>query len=372
MKCLLAALLCLAGPAGAIPPPLPPPNPADPVMQRVVAAGDKYGLRANLTLTIAAGPDDASGYWGRETHGWLTTSGYTQGGGEGCNNCPGIWRYASVTKQIAAVLVMQEVEAGRVRLDAPIGSYLARERRTRLGRVTVRQLLQHVSGAVDAESGAKSVDGFPVRYLRTPGIVANDDLCHGPPSRPGTFHYNNCDYELAGEVLTAVTGKSFAELLEERIARPLQLNLHLAKPGDANGQPGYIDGKPDDWIDVGRFGAAAGVVGYWGDLILFDQALMDGRLLKAASLDELWRGEPRYGYAALGAWSFPAPLAGCSGPQRIIERRGEVGGVQVRNFILPERRIALTVFTARPADFGEIWQGKGLSYDLLSAAACPA
>jgi hypothetical protein len=85
----------------------------------------------------------------------------------------------------------------------------------------------------------------------------------------------------------------------------------------------------------------------------------------------MWRGEPKLGYAALGAWSFPSTLRGCAGPVRLVERRGAIGGVQVRNVIAPEKGRVLIVFTNdEGVDFGEVWQGKGLSHDLLSAALC--
>ena len=57
---------------------------------------------------------------------------------------------------------------------------------------------------------------------------------------------------------------------------------------------------------------------------------------------------------------------------RIIERRGAIGGVQVRNFIMPELGIAMALFGDQAEfDFGEVWQGKGFSYDMLSLAVCP-
>jgi hypothetical protein len=45
----------------------------------------------------------------------------------------------------------------------------------------------------------------------------------------------------------------------------------------------------------------------------------------------------------------------------------------VRNVLAPSRGIAVIAFanTTR-AEFGEVWQGKGLTHDLLNAALCPA
>jgi hypothetical protein len=54
-----------------------------------------------------------------------------------------------------------------------------------------------------------------------------------------------------------------------------------------------------------------------------------------------------------------------------VERRGDLGGIQVRNILAPGLGRAMAVFTNdATVDFGEIWQGQGLTYDLLSAALC--
>jgi D-alanyl-D-alanine carboxypeptidase len=45
--------------------------------------------------------------------------------------------------------------------------------------------------------------------------------------------------------------------------------------------------------------------------------------------------------------------------------------VQVRNYIMPERNIVLIAMTNRDdIEFGELWQGQGLGFELLSLAAC--
>ena len=103
-----------------------------------------------------------------------------------------------------------------------------------------------------------------------------------------------------------------------------------------------------------------------------DAALMRGDLLGEEALTEMWDGDPALGFMALGQWVFTVPLKGCEDPVRIVERRGDIGAVQVRNFILPDNDIAVAAFSqAKPFEFGEVWMGQGFSYDLLSAAACP-
>ncbi len=107
------------------------------------------------------------------------------------------------------------------------------------------------------------------------------------------------------------------------------------------------------------------------DLLAFNRALLAGRLVSAASRQAMWTGEPKWGYAALGVWAFTTPIAGCAEPVELVERRGYVGGIQARNIIAPTRGVSVVVFSNQAEfDFGEIWQGRGMSHDLLAAALC--
>ena len=93
--------------------------------------------------------------------------------------------------------------------------------------------------------------------------------------------------------------------------------------------------------------------------------------VSSESAETLWRGEPSLGYVALGAWGFTAPLDGCAEPVRLVERRGIVDGVQTRNLLAPDLGRALILFTPDAGqEFGEIWQGEGLTHDLAAAALC--
>lgn len=286
------------------------------------------------------------------------------------------WRWASVTKQVVAVLVMQEVENGSIDLEAPAIRYLPEVALPGGKAVTVRQLLNHTSGLYDPNGGPAGPDGTPLTYLRSspPPAAGLDPQCLTPSGRAPSagFVYNNCDYVVLGALLEAVTGKPFATLVDERIARPLGLkSLRVLKPGDHDGITGRDGDRTDANVDPGRYGPAANLAGTAADLLKFDRALIDGKLLGPAATKTMWTGDPKLGYAALGQWSYPVKLKGCAEPQQVVERRGQVGYVQVRNLIAPERKIAIVAFADSTApEFGEPWQGKGLTYELLSAALC--
>lgn len=287
----------------------------------------------------------------------------------------GKWRFASVTKQIVATLVMQEVAAGRIDLDKPVATYLPGFKSPNAAKVTVRQLLRHQSGLPNPDDTAAAPDAIPAYDTR--GYTGSRDpltgYCAGPVKGApgGNWEYNNCDYIVAGALLEAVTGQTWQRLVRQRLASPLGMLSTGAFPTPLPVAGGTIASKPDSEIDLTAFDASAGLYGSAFDLWRFDRALMTGKLLPDAQRAEMWDGQEKLGSIALGQWAFSAKLKGCDYPTKIVERRGQIGGVQVRNFILPEWDVVVIVFANRAEqDFGEVWQGKGLSYDLLSAGVC--
>lgn len=304
----------------------------------------------------------------------------------GVRNSPhAVWRWASVTKQLTATIVMQEVEAGRLDIARPVSAYWPDWPQVFSDEVTIRDLLQHTSGLADPnEDGPDFPDGMPTFYrppaaraatLGTMAYAATHYCAEHPRGKPGGgFHYDNCDYIVLGALLERMTGKPFAQLLQERIAAPLGLTLGLFEPGVAPAAHvrGIETGAQGEVLgDLGTYGAAGAVYGTPLALYAFDRALLDHRLLGAAATATMWTGDPKLGAAALGQWQYSVTLAGCTAPVSVVERRGEIGGVAVRNFILPGTGHALVLFTRHGGfDFGEVWQRTGFAYSALSAIGC--
>ena len=264
------------------------------------------------------------------------------------------WRLASITKQVTAVQVMQVVERGRLTLDRS----LEPEFGSSLKGITARMLLQHHSGLANADDTPTEKGQLP-SYYRALGAdkrsrAASHAYCVSLKGTPdAAFAYNNCDYRLLGELIPAL---------------PL-----LGRYGGRT-VPGFVGGKPEPRFNLLSFGAAGALTGTARELFRFDRSLMTGKFLSSAARAELWKPEGGRSYQALGQWVFPATLKGCTAPKRVVQRDGEIGGVQTRNFIFPDDDLIVILFTNRSADdfaIGEVWQGKGFAYDLLSKAACP-
>lgn len=132
-----------------------------------------------------------------------------------------MFRIGSISKTFTWILLMKEVEAGRIRLDRPVNLYLPEKvRLPGKGRdVMVANLLDHSGGFEDRALGQLfEKDPRRVRpldlYLRQerPGRVRAPGLL---PS------YSNFGAALAGEAVSFVSGKTFERRVEDDITVPL-------------------------------------------------------------------------------------------------------------------------------------------------------
>ncbi len=144
--------------------------------------------------------------------------------------------FASVSKTFTAAVVLQLVDEGRLSLDEPVASLLPAYRLD--GRITVRMLLDHTSGLPDfflnpaidtALQGTPDATWTPARswsYVRSKRPV------------PGTvWTYSNSNYLLLGELVTAVTGRTLATEVRQRLLDPLGLSATWYQVAEAPRAP---------------------------------------------------------------------------------------------------------------------------------------
>lgn len=289
-----------------------------------------------------------------------------------------VWRWGSVSKQVTVTLAMQLVDAGQLRLDDTLTARWPGFKVGGAEAITVRHLMQHLSGLVHPDDSPAQSDGIPTFYRRSGPTWQPEALryCAGPTkAAPGErFLYNDCDTLVLAGLLEHMTRQPFAHLLRERLAKPLGLPHLWLNQGRTLAKAVSYDkaGQPVPQPVMPTYGAAGAMEGTARELLAFNRALLAGRLVSEAARQAMWTGEPKWGYAGLGVWGFTVPLAGCAEHQTLVERRGYVGGIQARNILVPARGVSIIVFSNQADfEFGEIWQGQGFSHDLLAAALCP-
>jgi CubicO group peptidase (beta-lactamase class C family) len=126
---------------------------------------------------------------------------------------------ASLSKSVTALAVMQLVDAGRVRLDAPVRDHLPEFTMAddRAAAITVRQLLDQTSGMSDATY--RSFSGPVLHTLQEAAAsMRGARLAADPGSR---FEYHNPNYQVAARVVEVVSGQSFDDYLRQHVFRPL-------------------------------------------------------------------------------------------------------------------------------------------------------
>lgn len=288
------------------------------------------------------------------------------------------WRWASITKQLAAVIAMQEVAKGALDLDAPVTRYWPEWKAPEGAKIRIRDLLLHNSGLPQPDTTPPDADGVPSFYRASAARPeeAAADFCAGPArtAAPAKFDYNNCDTIVLAEVLRRTTGRDFAALLRDRLAAPLGMkSLGLYPLG---GLPGHVlptgeYADLDPLLNMGVYGASGGAYGTIADLWRFDHALLKGDLLPEPARAAMWHSERSNGFYGFQQWIFPAKLAGCDGETQVVERQGQIAGFEHRNYLLPASGRAVIFFSRhRPADYGDPWEGKGFAYDILSKVNC--
>src|SRR3984885_13747704 len=146
-----------------------------------------------------------------------------------------LFRPGSVSKLFTWTAVMQQVEQGKIDLDADVNQYLDFKIPARDGKpVTMRELMQHVAGFEEQAKGIMSEDP------KSPGFEAL--LKQWVPERvfaPGTTPaYSNYGASLAGYIVQRVSGESFDDYLDKHIFAPLDMKYStFRQPLPANLEP---------------------------------------------------------------------------------------------------------------------------------------
>jgi CubicO group peptidase (beta-lactamase class C family) len=138
---------------------------------------------------------------------------------------------ASATKWMTAALVMSVVDEGRLSLDAPVSNYLPAFKGP-ASEVTLRELLAQTSGEGSIEDGVDIRQDPRITLAQSAAQIASRPLVDAPGT---VFKYGGPGFQVAGAAVEAVTGKRWAQLFDDRIARPLGMAhtswLHLPAHG---------------------------------------------------------------------------------------------------------------------------------------------
>jgi CubicO group peptidase (beta-lactamase class C family) len=198
-----------------------------------------------------------------------------------------IFRIGSVTKQMTAAAVLQQVELGRVELDAPVTDYIPEfvvGGRWPADRIKVWHTLTHTTGFPDRVNEWGSADGNEGLSIWAQG--QREIKLHAPP---GSFwNYSNPNFMIAGLVAERASGTPYRDLLKNSLWEPAGMHSTTFDPTEVMASGNYSDGHHYDattytWyvLDPEGFESwAGGPAGFAfstvGDLVRWAVLLMDG------------------------------------------------------------------------------------------------
>ncbi|WP_125720297.1 serine hydrolase domain-containing protein [Flavobacterium ustbae] len=167
----------------------------------------------------------------------------------------------SNTRQITAVLIMKEVEQGKIDLQVPIRKYLPNLKQSWADSITTHQLLNHTHGIVDL----------------------NKPLAFKPGSQ---FKYGNEGYPFLGLIIESVSNKTYAEMASALFKKLKMNNTFCYSEGNTqNLVTGYMNEnnkieKAENSLITPEKVPSAGIVSTANDLLIWNNNLHKGKILK--------------------------------------------------------------------------------------------
>ncbi|WP_158085740.1 serine hydrolase [Henriciella aquimarina] len=215
--------------------------------------------------------------------------------------------FASIGKAFTTTALAMLVDEGKLAWDDPVRDFIPEFEMSDpyiTAEFSVRDLVTHRSGL---PLGAGDLLVFPDANPDVPAVLAA--IKNIPPSTSfrSEYAYDNLMYIVAGEVLSRIEDKPWADVIESRIFEPLGMASCKALPSEAAGadntitqhmpQPGSGKNEPiDPRYIMGDASAPAGGLSCsitdlatWAQFWLNDATTEDGtRLVSEAQLKELW------------------------------------------------------------------------------------
>jgi D-alanyl-D-alanine carboxypeptidase len=197
-----------------------------------------------------------------------------------------VYKIASVSKQFMATGIMVLVQQGRVRVDAPVRTYLT-DAPESWNDITVRHLLTHTAGLVREPPG---FDPFKT--------TSDSDLLRTAYPLPLRFkpgerwEYSNTGYNALAEIIRIVGGKPWPEFIHDAVFKPAGMTSTWPTNTTAfvpNRARGYVDN--DRLLDEPKWLALRPSGGFLStvlDLAKWDAALYTDKVLTEASRRQMW------------------------------------------------------------------------------------
>ena len=131
-----------------------------------------------------------------------------------------VFLLASITKTMTAAAVMTLVDHGKIRLDDPVVKYLPEFSTGPRAKITIVQLLTHVSGLPDQLPENQALRSSHAKLSQFVEAAVRTPLLFDPGAK---FSYSSMGILLASEVARRVSSTDFAEFVDRTVFQPLEM-----------------------------------------------------------------------------------------------------------------------------------------------------
>ncbi len=269
-----------------------------------------------------------------------------------------VYRVASISKLFNALAIMQQVEQGKLDLDAPISEYLPdiSFENPFDTPVTLRHILSHRSGIIREPPVGHYFDDTSPSVAAMARSLDGRRIVYAPGTRT---KYSNAAVSLSGYLLERVIGLPFPLLLEDGVFTPLGMTQSSFLPratlgaGLAQGYMWTYDGRTFDApvFELG-IGPAANLYTTVTDLSLFMQMLFAGgtapdgtRILTKESLETMWTPQFTEKPEGFGLGFYVGSLDG----HRQVQHSGVMYGYATRVYALPDDGLGVSAVATMDA-----------------------
>lgn len=239
---------------------------------------------------------------------------------------------ASLTKTLVAVVVLQLVQEGKLRLDDPVGRWFPDVPQASV--MTVDHLLRHTTGLVSFNA----LPEFGADYTAPADAIAMA-AAHPLQFCPGTaWAYSNTGYAMLGLIVERIEDRPLADVLARRILRPCGMGRTVLRAmhdsvavvcGHNGGEDVPVgDGYVTAW-------AAGGLATTPSDMVRFWHQLLRGRLLPAAVVRSMFVDMAEMGTAVPMWYGMGVQLYDVPGPGVMLGHSGGIVGFTAALAYLP-------------------------------------
>ncbi len=229
-----------------------------------------------------------------------------------------LYEIGSISKVFTGIMLADAVEQGKLKLDQKIGTLIPEmdDFNEEVGNsISLQHLSHHMSGLPRMPPNMKATD--PKNPFADYDREMLFDLMTEvtPFAEPNQKHqYSNLAVGLLGTLIAKNTGKSYEDVLIERVLKPLGMNdTSLTVEGERKKRfaPGHNAAlKPDNQWDFSALAGAGGIRSSVNDMLKFAESNLntpDGEI--GAALELAWKqhldADPGHGSMGLGWFIIP-------------------------------------------------------------------